>query len=91
MACLIWSFAACGGTKVGGTYSNGGSAVLELRSGGEASLTFMGETEACTYQVSKDKLLLDCGGDKIAFTIHDDGSLSGPPGNFIGVFRKTKT
>ena len=49
-----------------------------------------GEDLVCTYQVNGGKLLLDCSpkGEKVDFTIHDDGSLSGP--GFIGAMKKSK-
>ena len=46
MAMAVFSLllVSCG-SKVGGTYSDAnGSFILELRSGGQASFTFMGET-----------------------------------------------
>ena len=84
---------ACGASGVKGTYSDpGGSMVLEVRSGGQATFTFMGSPAACTYAAEGDKLNLDCKGDagKIVMTIHDDGSLTGPPGGFMPVLRKSK-
>jgi len=81
----------CGSLK--GTYSDfGDSTLLDLRSGGEAAFTFMGETAACTYTSSGSQLTLDCKPPlgKIVFTIHDDGSLTGPPGGFLPALRKKK-
>ncbi len=66
-----------------GTYSDANGAVLlELKSGGKANITFMGDVADCTDSTSGHQLTLDCKGQagKIAFTIHDDGSLTGPPG-----------
>lgn len=86
--------AACGGSgsgaRIEGTYSNeNGSIVLDLRSGGQAALTLMGESRQCTYAVERPQLTLDCKEeDKLVFTIHDDGSLTGPPGSLIGALRK---
>jgi hypothetical protein len=72
-----------------GTYSNAnGSIVLDIKSGDKASLTLMGETKQCTYQAEKEQLTLDCGGDKLVFTKHDDGSLTGP--GMIGMLKKSK-
>ena len=76
-----------------GTYTDGaGAFVLDLRSGGEATFTFMGNTAQCTYNQEKDKLNLKCKGDagNTVMTIHDDGSLTGPPGTFMPVLRKSK-
>jgi hypothetical protein len=80
------------GAKMEGTYTSpaGGVIALDLRPGGKANFTLMGENHACTYKVKGDKLMLDCTpkGEKVDFTIHDDGSLSGP--GFIGNLRKSK-
>jgi hypothetical protein len=84
---------ATGCSSVKGTYSDpGASTVLELRSGGDAAITFMGETAACTYTTSGNQLMLDCKppAGKVEFTIHDDGSLTGPPGGFMPALRKQK-
>lgn len=49
----------------------------------------MGERFACTYEVHGDQLMLDCSpkGERIDFTINDDGSLSG--GALLGVLKKS--
>ena len=76
------------GSKTEGTYTNtGGMVILDLKSGGKANFTMMGETMACSYKVSGDKVLLDCTpkGEKVDFMIHDDGSLTGP--SFIGAMK----
>jgi hypothetical protein len=76
-----------------GTYSDPNAAVvLELRSGGDAAITFMGETATCSYSSSSKQVLLDCKppAGKINFNIHDDGSLTGPPGGFMPTLRKQK-
>ena len=91
-ACATLILAACG-SRVEGTYSDpSGSFVLELRSGGKASFTFAGQTAACTYAVNGNQLSLTCGGDAgtEVLTIHDDGSLTGPPGTFMPALRKTQ-
>jgi hypothetical protein len=89
---LVFGIAGCG-SKMEGTYSQGGgpgTIALDLKSGGKATFTMMGEDYACTYKVNGDKLALDCSpkGEKLNFTIHDDGSLTGP--GFIGVLKKSK-
>ena len=87
---LIPAIGSCG-SKMEGTYTNtGGMVTLDLKSGGKASFTMMGETYACTYKVSGDKIMLDCTpkGEKVEFAIHDDGSLTGP--GFIGAMKKSK-
>ncbi|MEP6601710.1 MAG: hypothetical protein ABJB49_07835 [Nitrospirota bacterium] len=79
------------GSNVDGTYTNtGGMVTLDLRSGGKAGFTMMGETMPCTYKVKENKVMLDCTpkGEKVDFIIHDDGSLTGP--GFIGNMKKSK-
>jgi|GEM_PF-898897 len=82
------------GSSVQGTYSDpNGAITLELKSGGKAAFTFMGETAQCNYTVDGKKLMLDCKGDpgKVTLTIQDDGSLTGPPGTFMPPLRKRKS
>ena len=79
------------GSKMEGTYTNtAGIATLDLKSGGKATFTLMGETLPCSYKVKGDKINLDCSpkGEKVDFMIHDDGSLTGP--GFIGAMKKSK-
>ena len=49
------------GSKMEGTYSQaaGGMITLDLKSGGKATFTMMGESMPCTYKVKGDKLNLD--------------------------------
>jgi hypothetical protein len=89
---LIFAYAACT-SGPSGTYSDANGAVLlELKSGGKANITFMGEMADCTDSTSGNQLTLDCKppAGKIVFTIHDDGSLTGPPGGFMPMLRKQK-
>jgi hypothetical protein len=80
--------AACGG-KLEGTYSNpSGMVMLDLRSGGKADMTMMGEVQHCGWKADSKNVTVTCGNDSLDFAIHDDGSLSGP--TFVGVMRKTK-
>ena len=82
---------AAHGANMEGTYTNtGGAVTMDIRSGGKANFTLMGEKHACTYKVKGETLMLDCTpkGEKVDFVIHDDGSLSGP--GFIGSMRKSK-
>jgi len=77
-----------------GTYTDAnGAVILELRSGGSANFTFMGEVQDCTYESSGKQLALSCKGEagKTVFNIHDDGSLTGPPGSFMPPLRKQKS
>ena len=92
LACAVMVAAGCS-SGVKGTYSDpGGGVVLDLKSGGKATLTFAGDAADCTYETSGNKLTLECKGaaGKTVFTIHDDGSLTGPPGSFIPALRKSK-
>jgi len=77
-----------------GTYSDAnGAVILELRSGGSANFTFMGDVEDCSYTSSGKQLTLTCKGSPApttVFNIHDDGSLTGPPGTFMPPLRKQK-
>src|SRR5262245_49137621 len=80
----------CGGSNMEGTYtSNMGNVVLDLKSGGKATFTLMGESMPCKYSVKGEKLVLDCTpkGEKVDFVIHGDGSISGP--SFIGSMKKS--
>lgn len=84
-----FALASCG-SGVSGTYTNPtGMVTLDLRSGGKASLTVMGEMEPCTYDVDGKSMNLTCKGEKTEWGIHDDGSLSGP--GFVGVLKKSKS
>jgi hypothetical protein len=79
------------GSNMEGTYTSAlGNVVLDLKSGGKAIFTLMGESTPCTYKVKDEKLSLDCTpqGEKVDFVIHGDGSISGP--GFIGSMKKSK-
>jgi hypothetical protein len=76
-----------------GTYSDAnGAVILELRSGGSANFTFMGDVQDCSYKSGGNQLTLSCKGDAspAVLAIHDDGSLTGPPGTFMPPLRKQK-
>jgi uncharacterized lipoprotein YehR (DUF1307 family) len=89
LAVLCLALAGCG-SKLQGTYQNeNGMIVVELRSGGKARVTMMGDSEECTYEVKGDKVRIDCKGEDVEFTVLDDGSLSG--GGFIGTLKKSKS
>ena len=86
---LALSVGACGGVR--GTYSDQtGAFVLDLKSGGKASFSIPGDAVACNYQVKGEKLTLDCPGDagNLVFTIHSDGSMTGPRDSFMPALRK---
>ena len=77
-----------------GTYTDAnGAVILELKSGGKANFTFMGDVQDCTYDTSGKQLTLLCKGEagKTVFNIHDDGSLTGPAGSFMPPLRKEKS
>ena len=77
-----------------GTYTDSnGAVILELKSGGKANFTFMGDVEDCTYESSGKHLTLTCkgGAGRTVFNIHDDGSLTGPSGSFMPPLRKEKS
>jgi hypothetical protein len=78
-----------------GTYTDAnGAVILELRSGGKANFTFMGDVEECSYKTGDRQLTLTCKGSPApvtVFNIHDDGSLTGPPGSFMPPLRKEKS
>ena len=80
-------------SSITGTYSDTmGSVILELKSGGKANFTFMGNVQDCSYKSSRKQLTLTCEGEATpaVFTIHDDESLSGPPGTMMLPLRKQK-
>lgn len=91
LLCFTSGLAACG-SKMEGTYADpSGAFVLVLKSGGNATFSFAGDTASCTYAVNGDKLSLDCKGDagKMVFTVQSDGALA-PPQGFIQPLHKTK-
>jgi hypothetical protein len=80
-------------SSIAGTYSDTmGSVILELRSGGKANFTFMGNVQDCSYENSGKQVTLSCKGEDspITFTLHDDQSLTGPPGTLMLPLRKQK-
>ena len=94
IAALALIIASCSSkSTMEGTYSQAGSGmeiVLDLMSGDKAIFSMSGEDFACTYKVNDDKLALDCSpkGEKLDFTIHDDGTLIGP--GLVGILKKQK-
>lgn len=90
---VFYGCASCGSSGMTGTYSDpAGAVLLELKSGGKANFTFMGDVEDCAYTTSRPHLNLNCKGNlgTVVFTIHDDGSLTGPPGSFMPGLRRGK-
>lgn len=79
------------GSRVRGTYADQtGSFVLDLKSGGKASFSIPGDAISCDYRVEGERLMLDCpgGAGKLVFTIHGDGSMTGPRDSFMPALRK---
>ena len=82
--------AGCGG-GVTGTYTDStGGIVLVLKSGGQATLTFAGQTGNCTYTANGNNVNLNCQGaaNAIALTVQSDGSITGPPDGFMPPLKK---
>ncbi len=77
------------GSKLTGTYTNAtGIVMLELKSGGTATMGLGGETKDCTYAEEGKQIRLTCAGDRIALRVNDDGSLWAP--GFVGVMKKSR-
>lgn len=90
-ACILLLSGCDSGPR--GIYSDAmHSVVLELRPRGKASFTFLGDVQDCTYKNGGEHLTLSCKGGvgSTVFAIHDDGSLTGPPGSFMPSLRKQK-
>jgi len=90
--CVSCAFAGCG-SSVTGTYADAsGSFGLDVKSGGQATITYMGAADPCTYTSTGKQLTLNCQGQagNAVFTINDDGSLTGPPDSAIPQLKKTK-
>ena len=80
---------ACGGVQ--GTYTDTTGAVsLVLKSGGNATFTFAGQSGDCTYTSSGSTVALTCPGQAgaVNFTVGSDGTLSGPPDSFFPPLKK---
>jgi hypothetical protein len=87
LALSTWA-TACG-SKLDGTYTNASGAVmLELKSGGKATMGVGGETKDCTHAEEGKQIRLTCAGDRITLRVNDDGSLWAP--GFVGVMKKSK-
>jgi len=77
------------GSKLDGTYTNPtGIVMLELRSGGKATMGMGGETKDCTWEEQKKQVLLLCARDRLTLRVNEDGSLFAP--GFVGVMRKAR-
>lgn len=93
-AVLCLAAAGCGSSLEGSYASASNTMLLELKSGGKAAFTMMGEQQQCTYTTADKAVHLTCGQDQIDFRINDDGSLISTQ-SFIaatyGALRKTKS
>jgi hypothetical protein len=88
LATLTAALCACS-NKMEGTYSNAtGLTMLDLKSGGKATLTMLGQTASCDYTSDDTQVELTCGADKTTFRVNSDGSLTGP--GFMGELKKGK-
>lgn len=89
---LILPLSTCTASVQGTYVDQSGTWKLELKSGGKATFTFLGDANDCTYSTSGKQLTLNCkepvGSSTV--TVQDDGSLAGPPGSMIPVMRKQK-
>ncbi len=92
LSVLILIASGCSSNRgIVGTYSDASGAwVLDLKSGGQATLTFYGDSRPCTYNVSGDQVMLTCKGERqqMNFTVHQDGSLTAQ--GFMPALRKSK-
>jgi hypothetical protein len=93
MACLS---IGCGGeaaarsnAAVAGAYTNAeGNASVEFMSGGTAQFSLHGVGGRCTYAQTERTITLTCEGETTAFTVEDDGALTGPPDSFLTRMKK---
>jgi hypothetical protein len=89
LACLV-TLAGCGGVQ--GTYADPtGSMTVELKSGGVATISLMGQISQCTYTSASNQVTVNCKDDsagKIVFTVQSDGTLTGPSGSFFPPLKK---
>lgn len=87
-ACVAMTFASllggCGSTVRGHTYhDNGGVVRVEFKSGGKAFVSIGSMSHECTYSESGKNVNMDCDGEKLNFTVQDDGALTGPPDGYM--------
>jgi len=74
------------GSRIPGTYSDPtGGIVLDLKSGGTATLTFAGESATCPYTSTGEQVVLNCQGQpgRVVLTFDKEGALVGPPGSIL--------
>ena len=80
---------ACGGVQ--GTYTDTTGAIsLVLKSGGNATFTFAGQSGDCTYTSRGSTVVLTCPGQAgaVNFTVGSDGTLTGPPDSLFPPLKK---
>ena len=93
LTAILWFNAcnACTTPSLQGTYTDStGGFKLELKSGGQASLTTLNNTTACTYKVDGKQLTVQCENQTLPFTVQDEGSLMPPAEAQLGPLKKTK-
>jgi hypothetical protein len=79
LATSLFPLIACTPNVKGKYRDADGLMTVELKSGGEAHTTFMGQSAPCTYEVKSKEVHLTCNYTTTVFTIRDDGSLGTPP------------
>lgn len=87
-ACLVMTLACllngCGSSVSGHVYhDNGGVVRVEFKSGGKALVSIGTMSHECTYSESGKNVSMDCDGEKLNFTVQDDGALAGPPDGYM--------
>lgn len=81
LGCLL---TGCGSSVSGHTYhDNGGVVRVEFKSGGKAFVSIGSMSHECTYSESGKNVSMDCDGEKLSFTVQDDGALAGPPDGYM--------
>jgi hypothetical protein len=63
---------------------------IELLAGGKASVAFGAIATPATYTVEGNKITIDVAGEKQAFMLNSDGSLSAPAGSPLGKLTRVK-
>jgi hypothetical protein len=86
---FVTSVSGCS-SGLNGTYTNtGGMVMLELASGGKATMSMGGDIKTCTYTADEKSVVLNCGrNDQMSLRVNSDGSLTAP--GFVGVMKKSK-
>lgn len=80
LALVALALSACG--SVDGRYENANGGITLSLKGGKGEFAMMGEVAACTYEVKKGDVLLNCAEFEGPVTLkhNDDGTLSSPFG-----------